>query len=561
LTGLPGFCHGFIVRTTSFFICAALVSALGASALGCAGTSASSNASTMAADARETRAEEAMAAAQREDSIEAYESVMKRFADTDAAGYARLEVARLSAELARVAIGRGDWEDARVLASRALELGDPIVAKAARTTMQQIDQADARETSSRVDGALGMDDTIVGCAKAIRIVGATLGDTPSKVLARDLRKASLPKLSSCIQQAIDAAKPNQDFAPVRSALTHDDAKRAFGDDTQFSLLTSLHGVVVAAMQERTKQDIADGKWKEAFATYDSWQKAGKAGPKQVEEVKRKARDRITATLLKRGKAALGKRTAEAVLADLQRAFEVFAGMNVSKDLEVLRDHLTTWVACKNMRCLAVRTPTVMYNFGTTGLRPPRSTTAAAAKNLSNGTRLWVLARSRTFSLVSTEDPGRPASWAERIDKAEGWVDAKALERQDTTTWLPVGAALVGERVWLPTGRDDDLHLLGVVKSVEGAQVKVERISDGQVASVKRDDLRSGVLTPGRKVLAFCRDTINLTEAKIDGLVEGDVRAPRAELICLEEDGSDGRKRREELGALRAKAQWLPPRRP
>ncbi|PKN49508.1 MAG: hypothetical protein CVU63_01945, partial [Deltaproteobacteria bacterium HGW-Deltaproteobacteria-20] len=74
-------------------------------------------------------------------------------------------------------------------------------------------------------------------------------------------------------------------------------------------------------------------------------------------------------------------------------------------------------------------------------------------------------------------------------------------------------------------------------------------------------LHSGILSAGTQVLAFCRDTMNLTSARFESVVAGDARAPRGEITCLAEDGSEERKRQEQLGALRAKPAWLPARRP
>lgn len=545
------------VRYTSSLHVAVLLGSIACFA--CSGAPAQSK-DTTAADQQEQSADRAFEAAQSKDTIEAYEAVMKRFEGTDAAGRARIEVARKSSELARVAVGRGDWEDARLLATRALELGDPIIAQSARSTLEQVDRADAREATERVKGALDMDASLSGCAKAIGIVGKTMGDAPSKILVRDLHKSTLQQLTTCMQSAIEAAKPNDDFAPVRKVLEGEDAKRAYGEEAQFSLLTNLNNAVVASMNARTQADVDAGRWQEAFATFDAWAKDGKAGPQQVEAAKQHARDTITTSLLEKGRAALGKPAAAQALSDANKALEVFKGMNVSADLVRLRDHLASWEACRKLRCLAERAPAPMFNFGAAGLHPPTDPSATATTKLPNGTKVWVLARSTTFSLVTDQDPGEASTWEQRFLKAKGWIDTKVLERVDTSAWLPVGQALVGERVWLPTGRDDKLYLLGEVKGVNGQEATVEKISDGQSVTVKRNDLRSGVLAQGTKVLAFCRDTINMTEARLEGVEVGG-RAPRADLVCLEENGSDGRKRQEQLGALRAKVEWLPPRRP
>jgi hypothetical protein len=546
------------VRSSSLLKKSLLLSAALAFVLpGCAGASSTPNAAQQA----EAQADKAFERAQQENTVEAYEAVMKRYEGTDAAGRARIEVARLSAELARVAVGRGDWEEARILVTRAIELGDPIIARSAQSTLEDVDRADSRGAAQRVKGILDKDPTLQGCAKAIGIVGQTLGDAPSKLLERDLRKATLQQLSDCTQAAIEGAKPTDDFGPVRQVVTADDAKRAFGQDTQFALLTTLNDAVVAAMGAHTEKDLKAGRWKEAFAVFDAWAKEGKAGPEQVEAAKQKARDEITVKLLERGKKGLGNRTADKVLEDVLRALEVFQGMNVSADLERMRDHLTAWVECSKLRCLAEPKPKAVYNFGKATVHPSTSSTAAATSTVANGTKLWVLARSPSFSLVTTQDPGSLSTWEERFNKAQGWTQTSALKNEDTSAWLPVGPALVGERVWLPTGRDDGLYLLGIVKSVDEQDVTVEKISDGLPTTLQRTDLRSGVLAAGTKVLAFCRDTINLTEARFESVVGGDARAPRGEITCLAEDGTDDRKRQEQLGALRAKPTWLPARKP
>lgn len=63
---------------------------------------------------------------------------------------------------------------------------------------------------------------------------------------------------------------------------------------------------------------------------------------------------------------MGKRFSDKALADAIEALDVFKGMNVSPDLEQVRDHLKTWVECSKLRCLAERSPRVMYSFGATG---------------------------------------------------------------------------------------------------------------------------------------------------------------------------------------------------
>jgi len=512
-------------------------------------------------DPQEKEAEQAFEQAKQANTIAAYEGVVKRYDGTDAAGLAKIEIARQSAELARVAVGRGDWDEARAMGKRALDLGDPIIAQQARSTLAQVDHADARETMERVTAILEKDAKVEGCAKAIRVVAETLGPEPSKTLERELRKGTVNNIAACVRNAIDEAGKNNDFAPVRKALDAEEAKQALGDDSQFSLLSALNDKVVEAMVAAADADIAAGKWKEAFEGFEVWSKDGRAGPQQVEAAKKKARDKITADLIKRGTDALGARKPEPVLAEFDRALEVFGSMNVSAELTTLRLRLATWVECSRLLCRPERKPTLVYNFGKTSVLPVTSAQGTATAQIPNGSKLWILARGRGFDLVSQQDPGGVDAWSARLAAASGWVDASILKTQDTAAWLPVGPALVGERVWLPTGRDDKLYQLGVVESVDGQNVTVKKIADDRSVTVKRTDLRSGILATGTKVLAFCRDTLKQTTARMESVERADSSTPRAKVTCLKDDGSDDRSHEELLGALRAQVEWLPPRRP
>jgi hypothetical protein len=166
-----------------------------------------------------------------------------------------------------------------------------------------------------------------------------------------------------------------------------------------------------------------------------------------------------------------------------------------------------------------------------------------------------------MSLVARADPGDIKTWTGILTAATGWVDSAVLHADDTSLWLPTGKALEKERVWLPTGRDDKLYLLGVVESVAGNDVTVKKLSDGQSTSVKRDVLRSGTLQAGLKVLAFCGDQLRATPARFESLVTRQGGVQGAHVVCVGDDGKDREAKDELLGTLRAKPEWLPVRRP
>ena len=529
--------------------------------LGCGAGASNAPGATEAQDPNEREAERAFEHARKANTLAAYEHVVKRYEGTDAAGLAKIEIARQSAELARVAVGRGDWDEARAMAKRALDLGDSTIAQQARSTLGQVDHADARETTERVAAVLEKDATIEGCSKAIRVVAETLGPEPSKSFERDLRKGTVNPIAACTRNAIDQASKDGSYAAVRKALEADEAKQALGADSQFSLLSALNDKVVESMVAAIDADLTGGRWKEAFAGLEAWGQDGRAGAQQVEAAKKKARDVITADVLKRGRQALGERKPEPTLADLDRALAVFGTMNVSAELPTLRLHLATWVECSRLVCRPETRSGLVYNFGATSLLPVTSVQGAATAKIPHGTKLWLIARGRGFNLVAQQDPGALTTWAERLAASNGWVDASVLKTQDTSAWVPVGPALVGERVWLPTGRNDKLFQLGVVEAVDGQNVTVKKIADGLSTTVKRAEVRSGLLASGTRVLAFCRDTLKQTPARMESVDTSDARAPRAKVTCLKEDDTDDRAHEELLGALRAEVSWLPPLRP
>jgi hypothetical protein len=509
----------------------------------------------------EANATKALRYAKNTDTIPAYQDIIKRYPGTEAAGQAQLEIARLQEVMARQALGNRDLKAARQFAMEARKNGDTTIGQLADADLAQIDRAEAREVGKIVEQTLSKAPNLEGCTAAMAATADVLGEQPSDLLVREVREKTLQQLSGCVDRAVRAASEDGSYAAVRKALDDPKAKKALGDKTWFAFVTMLNEAVVAAMRTAVQADIDARKWETAFETIKKWGADGRAAQPQVELALQAARDTITKDLLARGQAELGGRNPAPVIADIDRALKLFEGLNVAEELTTLRRRLTVWSECKRIACTAVTRPTPGWNFGATKLMPADAPSAAAIETFANGTRFWVLARGRGLALISKQEPASVGSWADRIAAASGWVDASTIKAEDTTQWLPVGQALVDVRVWLPTGRADKLYLLGVVKAVQGDKVTVQKISDGESVTVKRTDLRIGTLTPGAKVLAFCRDELTPVEARLDALVEHRGGTPTARVMCLTDDGKDDKTRDEVLGSLRARPEWLPARKP
>jgi hypothetical protein len=535
---------------------------VGTATVGCGGDGRRSKASDEAKEEREAAARDDLRKARNAGTEEAFRLVMKRHPETSAAEDARGDIAKLREAAARGALAKGDRKAARALAEEALKLGDPMVAEQARTTLEQVDRSDARNTGKSVKELLAAGENTETCGKAVALVAEVLGAQPSPLLSRDMRKETLQPLSSCLQAVIDGSDKMETFAASRKLIDSPAAKSALGPDTFHAVSSAFNDKAVQTLFASVQPDLKANKWEGAFATIKSWADAGATGPQQLEVASQQVRDHITKELLVKGGSSLGQARPEPVLADIDRALKLFEGLNVAPELKSMRTYLATWIECKKLACTAIPRTRMAYSFGATGLMPLTEPAAAAPTDtLPNATKLWALATGKGKALVAREDPGDIRTWSERMAAARGWVDASVLHNEDTTLWLPVGKALEGVRVWLPTGRDDKLYLLGHVESVDGTDVTVKKISDGQTSTVKRDVLRTGVMPKGLKVMAFCQEQLQQTEARYEESVTITAGTSVARVMCFTPEGKDEKTKDVVFGSLRAKPEWLPARRP
>lgn len=226
----------------------------------------------------------------------------------------------------------------------------------------------------------------------------------------------------------------------------------------------------------------------------------------------------------------------------------------------LRRELAFWVACHEVKCEATA-PAQRWLYGHAGMQPLFAPKADAEESLRHATEVWVLAEAGSLSLIGTRDPGSVSDLASRAHVARGWVPSAALKGEDTSTWLPPGESIVGARVWGPLREGSQELELGTAMKVDGANVGVERMSDKSLVTVPRAQLHFGLVAPGTQVLALCKGS-GMTPARVEKVIEPQHRNlgdPTAVLVCLDDAGADGDKYQEQLGAVRTKREWLPPR--
>ncbi len=510
-------------------------------------------------DPREDGAKTALVAAKEQNTVDAYTDVIKRFSGTNAADEAKLELARVSTSEARSALSSGDRAAARQHARTAKQWGDPMIAQQANVVLDQIDRADVRAAVSEVKRLLPTG----ACKDAVELVANTLGEDPSPALLNGLRSQTLRPLSDCMEQAVRKAHDRESLFVARSLVESAAAQRALGDGTWNALLDTLGDRATGLIASEISPELQAGKWEPAFAKIKEWSTHGSLGPQHADLAKQQARDAITTEVLQKAEASIGKRGGTTTLKELDRALGLFTGMNVDGALKETREQLATWVQCERLGCALETKPRVAYTLGSVPLLPSSDVTQASTEALPHATKVQIIARGNRYSLVTRENRNDADTAAERVGLADGWVESTLLKPQDTTEWLPVGKALENERVWLPSGRDDGLYLLGVVTAVGQKDVTVKKLSDGLPTTLRRTDLRNGHLAKGLRVLAFCSDQLNLSEAQVELILPQVGGAPLARVHCGSTGGtSNGDSTRNAvLGSLRAKPDWLPPRKP
>jgi hypothetical protein len=515
---------------------------------------------------REKAGEEDLQKARKTNTESAYKLVMKRHPETRAYAAAASAIASMRLEEAKIALSKEALPHARELADEALKNGDAQVQAAAKAVLEQIGQAQIAAVVKAANDALKEGTTPQACAKATETLATALRAEPDPDAMRVKHAQALQPVTGCLQAllegagALDGKEGIKAYAAMRKAIEAPATRLALGAEASQALLATLNDRVTHALASATQADIKARKWENAAVTIQQWTEGGAATSKQIDAVKQSVREAVTKSLLERGKAGIGKPGADAVLADLDRGIK-FLGSGAPEELKTLQSQLTLWLACSKVSCTAAAKPALKYTFGIAQMAPAVDPKATDRENLPTATKVWVLATAGAQSLVAKEDPGEAKTWEEKLTAARGWIATSFLQAEDTSDWLPLGAALEKARVWLPVGGDGTPYMLGVVQSVTDKDVAVKRIEDSQVVTVKREVLRTGNMKQGLKVLAYCVDTQAPTPARFEQVVQSASGQPVARVTCLTTDGKDDKPRDEVLGRLRTKVEWLPARKP
>jgi len=447
--------------------------------------------------------------------------------------------ARRSAEEARRAAGQAELRD--VLA-----------------VVDEIDAYEAREIATEVRQlAAGR-----RCGEALETVVATLKRTPppGRVLVKTLHDESEAALVACLRVDLDEALDQQNFPKARAVIEAPNVAVALREKAWKSLAETLHSGIATSVAEALRADIAAGQYEQAAQRIEQAKQAGSLGG-EGRGVVEQFQQLFEKPLFDKAEAILaqGKGDAQATLDEIDAVARLLE-WELPKDLAISRQALAVLAECRRLQCSFPK-PEKRFIYGKLDITPPHDSDDAAIETVPSARTVYVLARGKSLALVAHAEPAANISLKDRLLAAKGWANGNQLKAEDTIDWLLPGAELVGQRVFGPFREKDKNYYLGVVASVDGERVSVKRLSDESLVTVSRSSLRSGRLTSGMKVLAYCTNPLKMEPAVVDAEVKKPTGLPLARIACPGEKGAAGPVREEVLGAIVSKPEWLPSRKP
>ena len=503
------------------------------------------------AERDEERAQNLLGKARSEKKTETYRRLVSRFPDSQAAGEGREELAQLLIDEASALLKQQDFTTADERAEEATLYAGVDRTQKARDLQKAVDDARAERAAKRA-----LESAAEGkCASALKLVA-----DPVRTKGRAHFKAALIKKTSaallkCLEQKLAEEVKAGNVEAARSLLTAPDTTTALDKETYKKAEALLQRGLVEQGLGVLKPMLDAQKWQEAFAKLDELEKAGKLSAAERKIADGVVRDAVKLHVQNLVKTAVSAKKPGEMQKQIDDSVKAAGWESVPEEIEAARQKLAIAVECERLRCKLAK-PSTAWAWGAISLRPPESSAGEETGKLAHGKKVWQLAKGGAFALIASEDPGA-AEGPALYDKASAWVEAKNLKNTETSTWLPPSDQLSGVVVWAPLRAPAKDYHLGTVKKVEGRKATVERMADKAEVVVDLATLRSGALTSGLKVMAFCVGQVHTEPAKVDSVVSVDAGVPKVKIVCEKGDIT-----RVEIGtALTTKAEWLPAKKP
>lgn len=499
----------------------------------------------------EEKAQRLLDRAREENSEERLRLLITRFSGTQAADAARADLGVLLANQAGESLKAGDLEKTEEKALEAKVYGDLATTRRAQEQLDQVDDKRSELVSKEANeiAATGK------CASALKRIAGTLGKKARERYRKQVQAASRTAIVTCLAEKIEDEVKAANVDGARSLLDQSEVRIALDKQGQDAAERALAKSIVKRSLTSIQPLLEKHEWEPALAEIDKLKAAKTLDGKEYEAAISIIQDAILKFLLQRTNEALVSKSPATVFAEIDAAEKLARWKRTPDELTDLYALLAVAIECENTKC-KVGKPKARYSWGKIQFKQPSDVKLDASGSTKHAQKVWVLAESKEWALVSLTDPG-DAKGAELYKLAAGWATQDQLKSQDTELWLPPLDQLAGTRVWGPL-REGKLYHLGIVKEVVGKEnVVVRRLSDDEPVTVKLSEIRVGTLKSGLKVMAFCVDQLHPEGAKVDKVITAAGGMPKVKVLC----DKGGKERVEVAGALTSEKGWLPPKKP
>ncbi|HZF51560.1 MAG TPA: hypothetical protein VE093_23050 [Polyangiaceae bacterium] len=464
---------------------------------------------------------------------------------------------KLMADANRALSGKS-YDKARRLLREASALGVESHRYEISEIAEKVDKRQAKLWGNEMSERFKQKD----CAGAFKEMAEQMEQLESEVFSRELRKLTLNEATTCVTSVTDEAVLATNYAEARNLVNAPSTRAVLGPAAQKKIAVELDATITDALRATLSDDIKEKHWKQAMDKLNEAVKKGDADEAQaavlLEDIRKALAPDLDAMLVK----GIGARDAATVLKVADTLIKLVRWevlppdvAQVSKDkalpapLVKRRESLAAWVEGQRAAMKLKTKPEKRWAHGKVMLFPPSAVDGESKRDLAPATEVWVIAQTKEKALVTDSEPGAGGPPA-MFEKVLGWVPVDRLAVEPTASWIPPNDQLKGVRVWAPLRAPDPNLELGVVADVQGKDIQVKRLSDDKIVKVQRKQLRSGVLAPGTKVLAFC--TAKDQQATIEEVLTAGRSMPSVRIKC-----EGGTVKEEFLPGLRAKPEFLP----
>jgi hypothetical protein len=393
-------------------------------------------------------------------------------------------------------------------------------------------------------------------------MSAQMNDLESDVFSKELRRLTSEQATECLTAVMDEATLATRYADARALVNAPETKEVLGAAAWKKVSSELDATITDALRAQLADDLKEKRWIQAMEKLNASVKKGDADEAQgailLEDVRKALAPELEGMMSK----GVGQRDAASILKVADTLIKLVRWEVLAPDVAELQkdkalpaslvtkhNALSAWVEGQRAAAKIKKKPEKRWTHGKVMLFPPANQNGESKRDLAPATEVWVVAQTKEKALIADADPGAGAL-PSIFEKVIGWVPLDRLAPESTATWIPPNDQLKGVRVWAPLRSPDPLLELGLVSEVQGKDILVKRLSDDKIVKVQRKQLRTGVLAPGTKVLAFC--TAKDQQAVVEEVLTAGRSVPSVRIKC-----EGGTVKEEFLPGLRAKPEFLP----